>query len=376
MKKLVFTALIAIPALTWAQGGDYTVKGKLGNLNAPAQVYLNYRADGKMVLDSAVLKNGAFEIKGNIPGYVRAFLILDREGVGMSHLGRSRESKSVYLEKGTVQVNSKDSLSNAVVKSPINQQFEQYNKEMEGPEKVMGAINLEYGSATPEKRKDEAYVNELRKRYSAANDEKEKIQKKYIAQHPDSYFSLVALREVAGSSMDVSTIEPIFKGLSEKLRNSEDGQEFAKLIEAQRLTSIGAVAPEFTQNDVNDNPVSLSSFRGKYVLLDFWASWCGPCRAENPNVVKAYNAYKDKNFTVLGVSLDQPGKKDSWLEAIKKDGLEWTQVSDLKFWNNEVARQYGVRAIPQNYLIDPTGKIIGKNLRGEALEKKLEEVIK
>ncbi len=111
------------------------------------------------------------------------------------------------------------------------------------------------------------------------------------------------------------------------------------------------------------------------MLLDFWASWCGPCREENPNVVKAYKQYKDKNFTVLGVSLDQPGKKNLWLAAIKADGLEWTQVSDLKFWGNEVAKLYSIRAIPQNFLIDPSGKIIGKNLRGEELNKKLKEIL-
>jgi thiol-disulfide isomerase/thioredoxin len=109
------------------------------------------------------------------------------------------------------------------------------------------------------------------------------------------------------------------------------------------------------------------------VLVDFWASWCGPCRAENPNVVKAYNRFKDKNFTILGISLDD--SRDKWVRAIEKDQLTWQQVSDLKGWQNEVAKLYGIRAIPQNYLLDPKGKIIGKNLRGEALEKRLEELM-
>ncbi len=141
-----------------------------------------------------------------------------------------------------------------------------------------------------------------------------------------------------------------------------------------KLTIIGATPPDFTQNDPDGKPISLSNFRGKYLLIDFWASWCAPCRAENPNVVKAYAKYHEKGFEILGVSLDNERGRENWLNAIKKDGLAWTQVSDLKYWNNEVARKYGISSIPQNFLLDPTGKIVGKNLRGETLSKKLEEI--
>jgi len=147
-----------------------------------------------------------------------------------------------------------------------------------------------------------------------------------------------------------------------------------KTLQSSSIGKIGTVLPEFKQNDVNGKSVSLSSFRGKYVLVDFWASWCGPCRAENPNVVKAFNAYKSKNFTVLGVSLDQD--KSRWLEAIKKDGLTWTHVSDLKYWNNEVAVQFGIQSIPANFLLDPNGVIIAKDVRGEDLNKILSAYLK
>lgn len=130
---------------------------------------------------------------------------------------------------------------------------------------------------------------------------------------------------------------------------------------------------DFTQNDINGKAVKLSDFKGKYVLLDFWASWCGPCRAENPNVLKAYNQYKDKNFTILGVSLDEKG--DAWQKAIKDDALPWMQVSDLKGWQNEASSKYGISGIPANFLINPEGIIIAKDLRGEDLETKLAEVL-
>lgn len=133
-------------------------------------------------------------------------------------------------------------------------------------------------------------------------------------------------------------------------------------------------AQDFTQPDATGKPISLSQFKGKYVLVDFWASWCGPCRQDNPNVVKAYNEFKDKNFTILGVSLDQ--SKDAWLKAIQQDGLAWTQVSDLKFWNNEAATLYNVQAIPYNVLVDPAGNIIAENLHGAAIAQTLRKVIK
>ena len=133
--------------------------------------------------------------------------------------------------------------------------------------------------------------------------------------------------------------------------------------------AIGSPAMDFTQNDTADKPVSLSSFKGKYVLLDFWASWCLPCRKENPTVVKAFENYKDKNFTVLGVSLDQ--NADNWKTAIKQDSLLWQHVSDLKGWGNEVALQFEIFNIPQNFLLDPEGNIIAKNIRGASLERKL-----
>ena len=159
------------------------------------------------------------------------------------------------------------------------------------------------------------------------------------------------MQGAVGYYPEASDLEPLFNALSPELKATKQGQAYAEMIPKLKLVALGAQAPEFAQNDKDGKSIALSSFRGKYVLIDFWASWCGPCRRENPNVVKAYNQFKDKNFTILGVSLDQPTGRDRWLKAIADDGLVWTQVTDLKFWNNEVSTLYGVRAIPQNFLV-------------------------
>lgn len=191
----------------------------------------------------------------------------------------------------------------------------------------------------------------------------------FIQQRNSSYVSPFLLVVVNQLSDDVFLLERRYNSLSPDVQQSVYGSYIREQIDNGKVGAIGTEAMDFTQADTAGLPVSLSSFKGKYVLVDFWASWCKPCRMENPNVLSAYERFKTKNFTVLGVSLDR--SRDAWIKAIADDRLVWSQVSDLKFWNNAVAQQYRIQQIPQNFLIDPNGKIVGKNLRGADLDSKL-----
>ena len=379
MKKIAFLSLcclLAISSCTNENNQSFTLKGNIRNWSDPATLYLSYWDDGSEYLDTTRLSKGRFSFTGTIGEPAPARLILDYTGEGMGQAAQAGHILYLYLDNGTVKMKSPDSLQNSrFIDSPINEEHLAYLDFIGGQIQDLAArMNQKMMQATPVQLNDTAFTAQLNREYRQLLDERSQKQQQYVRDHPDSYFSVVALSESVSSDFDVEVIEPLFVSIDEKYRESFPGKAFAQRIEAAKTIGIGKKAPGFTQNDPDGNPVSLSDFQGKYVLLDFWASWCGPCRQENPNLVKAYAAYKEKGFEILGVSLDNKDGKEAWVKAIEKDGLTWTQVSDLNSWNNEVARSYGVREVPQSYLIDPQGVIVAQNLRGEALEAKLKEI--
>ncbi|HJT73894.1 MAG TPA: TlpA disulfide reductase family protein [Chitinophaga sp.] len=376
VKNIIALTALCAPLIGQAQS-SYTIKGKVGKLDKPAKAYLYYKVKGQNFVDSSDIRKGLFTFKGKSVGIREANVRVKHTDLPDNPVMRPQEDVlALFIEDRTIELIAKDSIKHAVIKgSPANDENVKVTALLKPYYDKYKVLNDEYKVQPEEKKKDSAYLASLDTRANAVQEEIIGVKMKYVKANPAKYMALMAFNSTLPPEFNAVEAEKNFNQLDSNIRKTELGEEVLAKILKVKKTQEGAPAPDFTQNDVNGKPVKLSDFRGKYVLLDFWASWCGPCRRENPNVVKAYNAYKDKGFTVLGVSLDKPADREKWLGAIEKDGLTWTQVSDLKAWENEAAKLYDVNAIPMNFLIDPQGRIIAKYLRGEELDSKLKMLL-
>ena len=372
MKKIILAAITLLPLISLAQDAPYIVHGKIGSFNAPAKMYIIYQVKENVIQDSVVMNNGQFEFKGTIGNApLNAYLVLNEKGDGLKY----KDYKSFYIEQGDIKVNSVDKLANANVDGPkTNQDNARYNAMIKPIDDAQEAHDAKEKAETDEQKKSEVYQRQMAAEQNALDAKELATIKQFIQQNPGSFISLNALEMYSAYGADYADIAPLYDNLTAEIKQTDAAKSFGERLPKLKAVALGQQAPLFTEADTAGKMISLESFRGKYVLVDFWASWCGPCRHENPNVVKAYGKYKDKNFTIIGVSLDQPTGKQKWLNAIHKDHLTWTQVSDLQFWKSKEAELYAVRGIPANFLLDPSGKIIAKSLHGFDLEDKLAEI--
>ncbi len=373
---VILAVLMALTAVA-QEPKNFSIKGTISQTVFPVvKVFLSYKDGEKEITDSAVVNNGSYVFAGKITEPVLARLRARYQPAADGKPLRTvpaRDFATIFLSPVTTYIASVDSFANAKVQgSVVNDAFVELNAMLKPPSDVSAVFGAEYNKANAAR--DEASKKAVGKKLDSMDVLINEVYGTYLKKFPKSPIAFFAASQYAGWNIDVDKIEAILKQLPEEQKQYNSTKKLFGIVETAKKTAIGKTALDFTQNDTLGLPVTLSSFRGKYVLVDFWASWCNPCRAEYPAVVKIYQAYKDKNFHILGVSLDRPGAKDRWLEAIHTDNLNWTHVSDLKWWQNEVAQLYGIQAVPQNLLIDPSGKIIAKNLDGAKLEKKLAEI--
>lgn len=359
MKKTLFLLLIC-PLFAFTQTTGFTINGKLDGYTNGTKITL-YKNGEPTEWANTTLAEGKFSFKNKVTEPVLCFIVID--GV--------QKPIELYVENAIITVKgNKTSDKYEVSGSKSHKDFEEFIKAFLPEAQELSRVSNQVNMTMPGKERDS-----LMGIHAATQDRMQKVIDNSVKSKPKSPVNPFLLEATYQFNEDVVMLENRFNMLDATIRKTETGKKLEAFIAEKKIGAIGTQAMDFTQADTTGTPVSLSSFRGKYVLVDFWASWCGPCRSENPNVVENYNSFNKKNFTVLGVSLDRPGQKDKWINAIKEDGLTWTHVSDLQFWNNAAAQLYRISSIPQNLLVDPNGKIIARNLRGPALREKLCEVL-
>ncbi len=339
-------------------GGSYTITGKIENA-VTGEMIICHQIIEEAKPDTAYLSSdGSFTFKGTITEPISASIYFPKSVTD----GGQQQAINFFIEPGTIEIAAKkEDLQNATVKGgDCNKNLQEVIAIIKpyGPKMMALSDSIKKLYAA----KNIAAAQNVQQAAMAMEVEENKAITKHIKDNPKSYASAYLAYQLNSYETNLYAAEAAYANLDASIQSSYYAVKLKKIIDQLKSTAVGTKAPDFTATDIDGKAITLSSFKGNYVLLDFWASWCGPCREENPNVVKAYDQFKNKNFTILSFSLDD--NKDAWQRAVARDNLTWTQVSDLKGWASPIAGQYGIQAIPSNLLLDPDGKIIAKDLRG------------
>jgi peroxiredoxin len=372
-KTLLLLALGSILFSCDKLGDDgFIVEGTAKGIENGKKVFLEKQneAMGTVPVDTAVVQDGKFKFEGKIAE--PELHLISFEGV--------QPKSFVIVENGEINIEiQKDSVfNNKITGTYNNEQLTEFNalgvKISRKLKAFQTANNVKMKTAVDTK--DTATVNQLRATYQSIQKEMQTETENYIKNHPKSFVGLLLLESFfAAPQPDIAKIEALYKGLDAELKNTKIGKKIEKSLSEVKAVGIGSKAPEFSGPNPEGKQVSLASSLGKVTIIDFWASWCGPCRAENPNVVALYNEFHSKGLNIIGVSLDRPGQADKWKEAIAKDGLTWTHVSNLKFWEDPIATTYGVKSIPATFILNEAGLVIAKDLRGPELRAKVAQLL-
>jgi peroxiredoxin len=363
MKKLIYLFVLVAFIAACSSEPHYVIKANIAGSDS-VTFLLQKREAGKIVtIDSVMSNKGTFKMTGKVayPDMVQLIAM------------NTNKRTSFYIENSPITITGKlDSLFAAKVSgSKTQDEYQAFIASNKPLSDQYSVLVKDYQAAR--QANDTATVSKIEKEADELATKMKDLQKDFIKNNPGSYVTPSMLRSLS-YEMDANEIESAINALDSNIAKLDIIKDLKERVSVMKAVAIGQKAPDFTLNDVNGNPVSLYSKVGsKLLLVDFWAAWCGPCRQENPNVVKVYKEYHKKGFDVFGVSLDRT--KDDWVKAIADDKLTWTHVSDLQYWNNAAAKLYAVNAIPANFLLDETGTIIGKNLRGQELSNKVKELL-
>jgi peroxiredoxin len=364
MKTIIYLTGIVLVMASCSSEPRYTVTGKIDGSEG-VMFLIQKREAGRMItIDSALSAKGTFSIKGGAVDHPQMVQLVAKD---------ENMRTSFYLENSSIKITGRlDSLSNAKIMG--SKTHDEYQSLLDGNRPLTeryAQLISDYQVASQSN--DALRVAELEEEAEGIQNEMNSLQKDFIRNNPGSYVSPYILNSIS-YEMEAEEIESFLSALDPKMADIPLIQNLKERVAVMKVVSIGQKAPDFTMSDVNGNPVTLSSRLGtKLLLVDFWAAWCGPCRQENPNIVKVYKEFNKKGFDIFGVSLDQ--KKEDWIKAIADDNLTWTHVSDLQYWSNAAAKMYAVNSIPASFLLDEKGIIIAKNLRGDDLYNKVNEIL-